>query len=84
MSLAESFDMLEDNKCDIVARNIPITSEIKEKYLFTEPIILDKQVLIQRTEKPITDSNPSVTSSIWLARLYISRKILPPNSGYKT
>ena len=51
MSLAESFDMLEDNKCDIVARNIPITSEIKEKYLFTEPIILDKQVLIQRTEK---------------------------------
>ena len=33
MSLAESFDMLEDNKCDIVARNIPITSEIKEKYL---------------------------------------------------
>lgn len=30
MSLAESFDMLEDNKCDIVARNIPITSEIKE------------------------------------------------------
>ena len=27
MSLAESFDMLEDNKCDIVARNIPITSE---------------------------------------------------------
>ena len=33
-----------------VARNIPITSEIKEKYLFTEPIVLDKQVLIQRTE----------------------------------
>ena len=51
LSQAESFDMLEDNKCDIVARNIPITSEIKEKYLFTEPIILDKQVLIQRTEK---------------------------------
>ena len=51
MSLAESFDMLEKNKCDVIARNIPITSEIKEKYLFTEPIILDKQVLIQRTEK---------------------------------
>ena len=50
MSLAESFDMLEENNCDAVARNIPITSEIKEKYLFTEPIVLDKQVLIQRTE----------------------------------
>ena len=33
-----------------MSRNIPITSEIKEKYLFTEPIVLDKQVLIQRTE----------------------------------
>ena len=50
MSLAESFDMLEENNCDAVARNIPITSENKEKYLFTEPIVLDKQVLIQRTE----------------------------------
>lgn len=51
MSLAESFDKLDWNQCDIIARNIPITSDIKEKYLFTEPIVLNKQVLIQRTEK---------------------------------
>lgn len=51
MSLAESFEMLANNKCDIIARNIPTTSEIKEDYLFTEPIVLNKQVLIQRTEK---------------------------------
>lgn len=51
MSLAESFEELEDNKCDIIARNIPITRDIKEKYLFTEPIVFNKQVLIQRTEK---------------------------------
>lgn len=51
MSLAESFQKLEENKCDIIARNIPITSDIKEEYLFTEPIVLNKQVLIQRTEE---------------------------------
>lgn len=51
MSLAESFRELSDNTCDIIARNIPITSEIKENYLFTEPIVLNKQVLVQRTEE---------------------------------
>lgn len=50
MSLAESFRELSDNQCDVIARNIPITSEIKEEYLFTEPIVLNKQVLVQRTE----------------------------------
>ena len=34
-------------KAEVFPRDYP---EIKEKYLFTEPIVLDKQVLIQRTE----------------------------------
>ena len=38
MSLAKSFEELSDNKCDVIARNIPITSEMRENYLFTEPI----------------------------------------------
>lgn len=50
MSLSNSFKELNENKCDIIARNIPITSEIKEEYLFTDPIILNKQVLVQRIE----------------------------------
>ncbi|MDR2388937.1 MAG: transporter substrate-binding domain-containing protein [Tannerellaceae bacterium] len=49
MSLMESFKALENNKCDIVAQNIPLTSEIKDHYLFTEPIVLNKQILVQRT-----------------------------------
>jgi membrane-bound lytic murein transglycosylase MltF len=51
MSLSESFKALDENKCDVIARNIPITSEIKEKYLFTDPIVMNKQVLIQRTNE---------------------------------
>lgn len=51
MSLAESFQKLSENACDVIARNIPITSENKEEYLFTDPIVLNKQVLVQRTEE---------------------------------
>ena len=51
MSLEKSFKDLETGKCDIIARNIPVTSENKGQYLFTEPIWLNKQVLVQRSEK---------------------------------
>lgn len=49
MSLAKSFGELSANACDVIARNIPITSEMREEYLFTDPIVLNKQVLAQRT-----------------------------------
>lgn len=51
MSLTKSFQNLESGEIDVIARNIPITTENKELYLFTDPIWLNKQVLVQRTEK---------------------------------
>lgn len=51
MTLDKSFDLLNRQAVDVIARNIPITTEIKEHYLFTEPIILNRQVLVQRTAK---------------------------------
>jgi membrane-bound lytic murein transglycosylase MltF len=51
MNLAECFSALENHTCDIVAQNIPVTSEMKAVYLFTEPIVLSKQVLVQRTSE---------------------------------
>ena len=74
MSLAESFKELSDNKCDIIARNIPITSEIKEEYLFTEPIVLNKQVLVQRTAQANEGKQP-IRNQLDLAKktLYIPK-----------
>lgn len=74
MSLAKSFHELSDNRCDVVARNIPITSEIKEDYLFTEPIVLNKQVLVQRTEKANNGIRP-IRNQLELAQktLYIPK-----------
>jgi membrane-bound lytic murein transglycosylase MltF len=48
MSLENSFEGLLSNQYDIIARNIPITSELKAHYLFTDPIVLSRQVLVQR------------------------------------
>lgn len=74
MSLSESFAMLSDNQSDVIARNIPITSEIKEDFLFTEPIVLNKQVLVQRTEKANNGIKP-IRNQLDLAQktLYIPK-----------
>jgi len=72
MSLTESFTNLKNRKYDIIARNIPVTSEIKENYLFTDPVVLSKQVLVQRTAKD-SDSVQPVRNQLELAgkTLYI-------------
>lgn len=58
MSLPKSFEALIGQTCDVIARNIPVTSQAKEKYLFTEPVILNKQVLVQRTAKSNEGTQP--------------------------
>lgn len=47
-SPATAFDALKDGRYDIVISDIPATSRIKEEFLITEPVYLDKQVLVRR------------------------------------
>ena len=69
MSLTESFRMLDAGEVDVVARNIPVNSEIRERYLFTDPIVLNKQVLVQRKAGlpvetgPETETGPGAGTS---------------------
>lgn len=56
---------LNKNRYDIIALNIPITSENKEYLAFTNPIAQDKQVLIQR--KQSIDSLNYISNQIELA-----------------
>jgi membrane-bound lytic murein transglycosylase MltF len=48
-NLAGAFEALQNGKCDVIAQNIPVTSSLKETCLFTDPVMLSKQVLVQRT-----------------------------------
>jgi len=52
-SLTESLDLLSKGKYDIIARNVPVTLGRKDKYLFSDPIVFSKQVLVQRTNDTI-------------------------------
>lgn len=65
-SLQKSIEGLESGEYDILARGIPITSDLKTKVLFSEPIAQTKQVLIQRKKK-YNDRVPPVRSHLDLA-----------------
>lgn len=47
-SLEENLKGLEEGRYDLVARNIPVNSDLKGKFNFTEPLNFNKLVLVQR------------------------------------
>jgi membrane-bound lytic murein transglycosylase MltF len=59
--------MLENNLCDVIALNIPITSESKETVAFTIPITQNRQVLVQRNAAAASDSIPLIRNQMDLA-----------------
>jgi membrane-bound lytic murein transglycosylase MltF len=74
MSLENSFKGLEKRKYDIIARNIPVTSENRQNFLFTNPVVLNKQVLVQR-KLAFNDSLPLIRNQLDLAEktLYVQK-----------
>lgn len=47
VTLSKSLQYIENDTYDILAADIPLTAEFKERYAFLEPVLLDKQVLVQ-------------------------------------
>lgn len=50
VTLQKSLEGLENGRYDILAVQLPVTSDYKEEYLFTSPVYLDKQVLVQHKD----------------------------------
>ncbi len=48
VTLGTALEALDKGYYDLVAAQYPVTSENKAHYLFTKPVSLDKQVLVQR------------------------------------
>ena len=70
---------LKNGKYDMVARLIPVTTELKESVQFTNPICLDKQVLVQRKSNAANQYVPYIKSQLELPGHNIS---MPKNSPY--
>lgn len=66
-SLDKSLIGLKSGKYDLIARNIPINSDLKDEYSFTDPIILNKLVLIQRKAQ-YNDSIEPIRNHLHLAK----------------
>lgn len=56
MSFEERLEGLSEGRYDVIAYGILATSELKESLLLTSPIVLNKQVLVQRKENEENDS----------------------------
>lgn len=56
MSFNERLEGLSVGRFDVIAFDILATSELKDSLLLTSPIVLNKQVLVQRKEKEPNDS----------------------------
>ena len=71
-SLDKSIDGLKNGKYDVLARNIPITSELRGTLSFTEAVTQNRQVLIQR-KKEFNDGVEPLRSHLGLAKkiLYV-------------
>lgn len=56
VSLNTAINGLNDQIFDIIVGDFPSTTDIKENFLHTEPVLVDKQVLVQRKgENVLTD-----------------------------
>ena len=56
MSFSKRLEGLAEGKFDVIAYSIPATSELKDSLLLTTPIVLNKQVLVQRKATSPTES----------------------------
>lgn len=65
VSLTDATSKLEKGLYDILIAEFPLTSEFNNKYLFTIPIYLDRQVLVQRIDS--TTPNRLIKSQLDLA-----------------
>ncbi len=63
LSLEESLDALTARQVDILA-SLPVTAGMRDKYLFSEDVFLDRQVLVQLNG---TDGKPQAASVLDLA-----------------
>lgn len=66
MSFSERLAGLDNGTYDIIANDLLVTNELKDSLLLTSPIILNKQVLVQRKVN-VLDSTAFIKSQLDLA-----------------
>ena len=66
-SLEETFKLLEKGVYDIIVADIPLTIDFQQRYRLSEPVYLDKQVLLQHIDTAKGAENEEISSVLDLA-----------------
>jgi Predicted soluble lytic transglycosylase fused to an ABC-type amino acid-binding protein len=66
-NLQSCIEGLKEQKYDIIARNIPVTTESRDWLIFSDPISLGKQILVQRTAE-YNNGEPPIRNQIRLGK----------------
>lgn len=64
VSLTHAMDRLDRGLYDMVVASMPLTSELRERFVMTEPVYLDREVLVQL---PDSAGRVAITSQMQLA-----------------
>lgn len=64
VTISEALQGLDNGRFDIVVASVPLTTSISERYAVTQPIYIDKQLLIQRID---STGNATIDTQLKLA-----------------
>lgn len=72
----DALQWLDEGRCRLIVGDLPVTAELRDRLIFLDPVGIDKQVLVQRTD---TAGNPEVKTQFDLAHRTV---YIPSNSPY--
>lgn len=68
VTLAKGLEGLNDSTYDVMVAQFPMTAAAREQYLFTNPIYIDKQVLVQRTTTGVKRQFQLAGETVWVVK----------------
>lgn len=71
VSLSQALKHIESNTYDVLAAELPVTADYKDRYSLLEPVLLDKRVLVQLKdsvtgEVPVKSQLDLAGDSVWI------------------
>lgn len=68
VTLSKGLSGLNDSTYDVLVAQFPMTAAGRTRYLFTNPIYLDKQVLVQRASTGVSQQLQLAGDTVWVVK----------------
>lgn len=64
--LQVAIDGLEDGTFDLLVASMPLTTDLKGRFLMTRPVYLDREILVQRAGNPVRSQIELGGDTVWI------------------